>query len=169
LRRQVAVLQASEGQPAAPAAGRPVGWVPSRNASRNRLRRGSGSGSGSGYLGAVRRKAGVVPFTTLRLGAADGEGAAAAAAAEEAGSGGTGGGVADEADGDDADGECGAEEDEVLYDEELLSYISETDYTEVHRREVLESDATLREELADVLREKVGVLGRGPWGQPDGR
>lgn len=56
------------------------------------------------------------------------------------------------------------DEDEVLYDEELLSYISDTDYleeTQQRRREataaVLESDAVLREELAEVLRQKVGV------------
>ncbi len=61
-----------------------------------------------------------------------------------------------------AAGGGGGEEDEVLYDEELLSYISDTDYleeTQQRRREaaaaVLESDAVLREELAEVLRQKV--------------
>ncbi|KAG2499337.1 hypothetical protein HYH03_002913 [Edaphochlamys debaryana] len=63
-------------------------------------------------------------------------------------------GGASEAEGDE---EQGAEDDEVLYDEELLSYISETDYTEQHQREVLESDVALREELADVLKEKASA------------
>ncbi|GLI68849.1 hypothetical protein VaNZ11_013393, partial [Volvox africanus] len=175
LRRQLVVLQTAVSEAQAVASSRSGGGTPYRQASRGRSRRGSGSGSGSGYLPMVRRRSSSVLLTALRVGAGEGDGAAAAAAAaapgtavtgggEEGangarrteGGGGEGGGSNGDGEGE-GEGERAAEEDEVLYDEELLSYISETDYTEQHRREVLESDAALREELAEVLREKAAA------------
>ncbi|KXZ56679.1 hypothetical protein GPECTOR_1g611 [Gonium pectorale] len=109
--------------------------VAGRGGSRSSSRRPSSNGQGS------RRQSESAASAAATVG--DGE----AVAAERV----------EGAESEDAD-ERGGEEDEVLYDEELLSYISETDYAEQPGgREVLESDAALREELAEVLREKANA------------
>ncbi|GFR41254.1 hypothetical protein Agub_g1929, partial [Astrephomene gubernaculifera] len=128
-----------------------------RNRSHSRPRSGSGSGS---MLSARHSEA---TSSGSRTASGDGDvpphtssttrATATATSAPPTGAGGAG----SEGDSEGEGEERGGEEDEVLYDEELLSYISETDYTEQHRREVLESDAALREELAEVLREKAAA------------